>query len=96
MVYLPQEILNIIFSFVERPKTNKLLKYLIYDCYKEDYDPYYTETIYDDYHFNYSFFEWYFLYRKHWVIDKIKKKYKHTPYPTYTGMDKLLYFMLYL
>jgi hypothetical protein len=55
MVYLPNEILDIIFSFVPRPQTNKLMKYIIEECYEEDYDPYYYETIYDDYHYQYTF-----------------------------------------
>lgn len=93
MVYLPPEILNIIFSYVERPQTNKLIKYLINDCYEEDYDPYFSESWYDDYQFNYTFKEWYFLYRKWWVINKKKKIYNYTPYPTYVGTDKLLYLL---
>jgi len=58
MVYIPPEILNIIISFVERPPTNKLMKYVINDCYKEDYDPYYAKTWFDNYCFNYTFIEW--------------------------------------
>lgn len=90
MVYLHQHILNIIFSYVPRPITNKLMKYVIYDCYEEDYDPYYAETYYDNYCHDYTFKEWYFLYRKWWVINK-RKIYKHTPYPTYVGADKSVY-----
>lgn len=95
MVYLPPEILNIIFSYVPRPPTNKLIKYLINDCYEEDYDPYYSETWYDNYCYNYTFKEWYFLYRKWLVINIHNKKrvYKHTPYPTYVGTDKLFYLL---
>ncbi len=92
MGYLPPEIINIIFSFVERPQTNKLMKYIIKECYEEDYDPYYSETIYDDYRYQYNFKEWYFLYRLWWIL-KNKKTYKHTPYPTYVGTDKLLYYI---
>jgi hypothetical protein len=92
MVYLPNEILNIIFSFALRPQTNKLIKYIIEECYEEDYDPYYSETIYDDYRYQYTFKEWYFLYRKWWII-KNKKIYKHTPWPTYVGSDKCLYLL---
>ena len=84
MVYLPNEILNIIFSFVERPQTNKLIKYVIEDCYEEDYDTYNYEDIYDDYRYHYTFKEWYFLYRK-WFVLKQKNIYKHTPHPTYVG-----------
>jgi hypothetical protein len=90
MVYLPNEILNIIFSFVERPQTNKLIKYVIEDCYKEDYDPYMYEDIYDDYRYHYTFKEWYFLYRKFYILIG-KKRYKNTPHPTFVGSDKPLY-----
>lgn len=95
MVYLPLELLNIIFSYVPRPSTNKLIKYLINDCYEEDYEPYYAETWYDNYCYNYTFKEWYFFYRK-WLIINIhnkKKVYKYTPYPTYVGIDKLFYLL---
>jgi hypothetical protein len=64
MVYLPNEILNIIFSYVERPKHAKMIKYLIEDCYEEDYNPYTAEKWYDNYCFEYSFYEWYYLYRR--------------------------------
>jgi hypothetical protein len=93
MVYLPNEILNIIFSFVPRPQTNKLMKYIIEECYEEDYDPYSNyEDIYDDYRSHYTFKEWYFLYRKWWIV-KGNKMYKHTPYPTHVGTDKTLYLL---
>lgn len=91
MVYLPPEIINFILSFVERPQTNKLMKYIMKECYEKDYDPYYCETIYDDYHYNYTFKEWYFLYRKWWIIND-KNIYTLTPYPIYIGMDKLLHY----
>ena len=56
------------------------IKYLINDCYKEDYDPFYAESWYSNYCFEYTFSEWYFLYRKHKIQEKGKgKKYKHTP-----------------
>lgn len=93
MRYLPEEILNVIFSYVQRPLTNKLMKYIINDCYEEDYDPYGAETWCDNYCFDYTFKEWYFLYRKWWVININKQKYKHTPYPTYVGTDKLFYLL---
>jgi hypothetical protein len=54
------------------------LKYLINDCYEEDYNPFYAESWYSNYCFEYTFSEWYFLYRKY-KIQKIGKKYKHTP-----------------
>ena len=63
MIYLPPEIVNYIFMFMQGP-TNKLMKYIIEDCYEEDYDPYTAEFWYDNYCFEYSFIEWYFLYRK--------------------------------
>lgn len=67
MKYIPIEIQNIIFSYVERPPTNKLIKYVINDCYEEDYDPYYAEYWYDNYCYNDTFYEWYFMYRKRWI-----------------------------
>ena len=92
MINLPNEIINMIFSFVPRPQTNKLMKYVIENCFEEDYDPYYYKNIYDDYRYQYSFKEWYFLYRK-WYIFKEKNKYWHTPYPTFIGTDKALYLL---
>lgn len=44
MIRLPLEIINYIFLFIESP-TNKLMKYVIEDCYKEDYDPYTAEYL---------------------------------------------------
>lgn len=94
MVYLPPEILNIIFSYVQRPLTNKLIKYIIEDCYEEDYDPYTAEYLHDNYCFEYTFKEWYFLYRKNHILKRKKNaKYKHTPYPTYVGSDKTFYLL---
>ena len=51
------------------------MKYLIQECYEEDYYPFYAEFWYDNYCYEYTFVEWYFLYRR-------KNKfhcYKHTP-----------------
>lgn len=80
MVNFPNEIINLIFSFVERPATNKLMNYVIEDCYKEDYCPHTAEDWYDNFCFQYSFKEWYFLYRKYCVYNNNKNtKYKHTP-----------------
>ena len=76
MTYLPMELINKIMSFVERHKCVKIMKYVINDCYKEDYDRYTAEDYYDNYCFQYTFSEWYFLYRKK---EKINSKYKHTP-----------------
>lgn len=42
---------------------NVYMKYLIKECYEEDYDPVYAETWLDNYCFEYTFVEWYFLYR---------------------------------
>lgn len=54
------------------------IKYLINDCYKEDYNPFIAEFWYDNFCYTYTFSEWYFLYRKY-KIQKIEKKYNHTP-----------------
>jgi hypothetical protein len=51
------------------------LKYLIHECYEEDYDPYYAENWLDNYCYEYTFAEWYFLYRKKTKLNH----YKHTP-----------------
>ena len=56
MIYLPNEIINKIFSFLERPATNKIMNYVIEDCYKEDYCPYTAEYWYDNFYFHYSTF----------------------------------------
>jgi len=56
MIFLPTEIVNYIFLFVQSP-TNKLIKYIIQDCYEEDYDPYTAEYLHDNYCFEYSFIE---------------------------------------
>lgn len=97
MIYLPYEIQNIIFSFSQRPPTNTMIKYLIHECYKEDYDPYYYEYADDMYCYSYSFQQWYFMYRiyhkkmmdeafnKHMYIDK----YYHTPSKLLIGHDKI-------
>jgi hypothetical protein len=95
MLYLPNEIINIILSYVERPDHVKLIKYLIEDCYQEDYDPFWSENYSDNYCFEYSFYEWYYLYRYQFklggLINKRKKfyKYKHTPKILTIGSDKI-------
>jgi hypothetical protein len=64
---------------------NPFLKYLIQDCYQEDYDPFYAEFWYDNYCYTFSFSEWYFFYRERhnlhyrWYRDKKINKYKYTP-----------------
>ena len=50
-IYLPNEIINLIFSFIQRPLTNKIMKYVIKDCYEEDFDPYTAEYWFDNYCF---------------------------------------------
>ena len=89
MMYLPPEIVNYIFLFVQGP-TNKLMKYVIEDCYEEDYDPYTAEYLHDNFCFEYSFIEWYFLYRKNHIYKRKKEaKYKHTPKLIPVGHEKL-------
>ena len=96
MVYLCNDLLNIIFSFVQRPPTNTMIKYVIEDCYENDYDPYadlYNHDgelhWYDDFCFQYSFVEWYFLYRKNYICNfKKNEKYKHTPKIILVGYEK--------
>lgn len=90
MIYLPNEIINLILSFVERPQTNNFIKYVIKDCYEEDYCPYTAEHWYDNYCFEYSFKEWYFLYIKNYIYKrKNDAKYKHMPSMIPVGNDKL-------
>ena len=63
------------------------IKYLIQECYEEDYDPYYAEMWFDNYCYEYTFVEWYFLYRR-----KMKfNYYKHTPIKLIIGSDILKY-----
>lgn len=94
MRYLPDEIINIILSYVERPKTAKLIKYLIEECYYEDYNPYVAEHYGDNYCFNYSFQEWYFLYRYHFKLGGKKgkiysKKFNYTPEILLIGSERV-------
>lgn len=107
MVYLPNEILNIIFEYVERPKHSKMIKYLISDCYEEDYNPYTAEHFSDNYCFHYNFAEWYYLYRmqsrlggirivKKRKIIKNTYKYKHTPEMLLIGVDRFWIFTIKL
>jgi hypothetical protein len=55
---------------------NHFMKYLIHDCYEEDYDPLFAECWYDNHCFSYSFCQWYFLFRKKLAR---QTKYKLTP-----------------
>ncbi len=104
MVYLPNELINIIFSYVERPKHEKIMKYLIEDCYQNDYNPYTSENWSDNYCFEYSFVEWYSLYRLQCKLGGIQMrymkknlnlwkfiKYKHTPVILKVGVDKMIF-----
>ena len=62
------------------------IKYLIQECYEEDYNPCYAEMWIDNYCYEYTFVEWYFLYRK-----KMKSSYyKHTPVKLIIGSDVFL------
>jgi len=94
MVYLPNEIVNKIISYVKRPKHAKMMKYLIEDCYEEDYDPYTAENWLDNYYFHYSFQEWYYLYRYHFKLGGkrrkfYKKEFKYTPEILLIGHERL-------
>ena len=40
---------------------HNIMKYVINDYYKEDYDRYTAEDYYDNYCFQYTFSEWYFF-----------------------------------
>jgi hypothetical protein len=76
-----------------------MIKYLIEDCYEEYYNPYTAEYWSDNYCFQYSFYEWYYLYRiqarlggtlkRHKITKKIYK-YKRTPEILQVGHDKLV------
>lgn len=88
MKELPDEIVSFILSFVENPRpiTNGIIKYLIYDCYEEDYDPYTAETWRDNFCYEYSFYEWYFMYRR-----KMNNNiYEHTPETILIGSDRII------
>ena len=86
MRYLPNEIVNIILSYVERPLHSSLIKYIIEDCYKKDYSPYTSEHWSDNYCFHYSFSEWYYLYRLQCKLGgiqfKFRKQYHQQPINT--------------
>lgn len=72
MVQLPNEILNIIFSFVERPQTNKIMKHIIEKGFLEDANPSCKLYIDDS---KFTFYNWYsmfILYQK--SIKKSNKK----------------------
>jgi hypothetical protein len=97
--YIPNEIINIIFSYIERPKHVQIIKYIIKDGYDEDYNPYTAENWTDNYCFQYSFYEWYYLYRmqsrlggiiKRHKITKNINNYRHTHEKLLIGHDKLL------
>jgi hypothetical protein len=72
------------------------IKYLISDCYEEDYDPFYAKNWLDNYKYEYTFAEWYFFYRKRFKLtqfDVINKKviYRHTPNKLIIGSEIYIY-----
>ena len=78
--------------------TEKIIKYLIEAYYEEHYNPYTAENWQYNYCFQYSFTEWYYLYRlqarlggtlKVYELAKNIYKYKHTPEILLIGHDKL-------
>jgi hypothetical protein len=94
MIHLPNEIVNKIISYLERPKHVKIMKYLIEDCYEEDYNPYTAEYCSDNYCYEYSFQEWYYLYRYHFKLGGkkrkfYKKEFKYTPEILLIGSERL-------
>jgi len=90
MPYLPNEIVNIILSYVKRPQSAKMIKYLIEECYEEDYNPYTAECYSDNYCYKYSFQAWYFLYRYHYKLGGKKgKKFKYTPEILLIGSERI-------
>lgn len=92
MVHLPNEIVNIIISFMHRPSHVKIVNTLITDYYENDYDPSWLEIWRGNYAFEYSFQEWYFMYRKQMkYLFKQKNKYYHTPAKLIIGNERLYY-----
>ncbi len=65
---------------------NHFMKYLIHDCYEEDYDPLFADFWYDNHCFSYSFCQWYFLFRRK-LARQNNIKYKHTPSKLFVGGD---------
>jgi hypothetical protein len=64
------------------------IKYLVEECYEEDYNPQYAEFWYDNYCYEYSFYEWYFLYRIRFNLKKdIINNYKFTHKKLIIGTD---------
>lgn len=60
----------------------KYFKFLIEECYEEDYNPYTAQTWQDNYCYNMTFSKWYFRYRSRIIYDyrrKNKFQYFHTP-----------------
>lgn len=101
-VSLPNEIINIIMSYIQKPNHCKLLNTMICDYYEKDYDPFWFETWRGNYAFEYSFQEWYFMYRNQMKylfkqkifkqeIFKQKNKYYHTPAQLIIGDERLQY-----
>lgn len=67
----------------------KYMRYLVEECYEEDYDPYMAETWRDNFCHQYSFSEWYFMYRRLWHNPRKQKKYSHTHEKLIIGHEKV-------
>jgi hypothetical protein len=66
---LPNEIINVILSYMERPFHNKIMEKLI-DDYENDYNPLYAEDWYDNYCFTFTLKEEQFHYLKKLILCK--------------------------
>ena len=75
MLYLPNEIINLILSFIGPTKSGKMIKYLIDHKYDRNYNPSYFNYYSNIFIFNYSFYEWYFLVIRYNFFKDKKKKY---------------------
>jgi hypothetical protein len=62
------------------------MKYLIEDCYEEDYNPYTYNVNSESYRYIYTFSEWYFRYRKY--LKKGHNFYKLTPAVLCVGSER--------
>lgn len=62
----------------------RYMKYLVEECYLEDYNPYDALTWRDNYCYEYTFAEWYFFHRRRFGY---KKKYQLTPSKLIIGGD---------
>jgi hypothetical protein len=88
---IPNEIINIIFSYIGIHPISKIMNYYIYDSYYNDFNPYFIKDISNYYCFNYTFKEWYFDIIRHKCNFSIikNKKYKHTNNPLLIGYYKI-------